>query len=66
MKLKELLDQKPVTCQSPTREELIYLWKTEGGNYSWAKWAAMHGIPAHNPGFIESLKEEAKEGKVEE
>lgn len=39
-----------------TREDLIYLWKTEGGNLPWARWAKIHGIPEHNPGFIEGLK----------
>jgi len=44
-----------------TREQHIYNWKMEGGNYSWAKWAAMHGIPVHNPEFTESLKRVAEQ-----
>lgn len=43
-----------------TREQHILLWKIEGGNYSWARWAKMHGLPEHNPAFIEELKQAGK------
>lgn len=43
-----------------TREEWIYLWKTEGGNLPWARWAKIHGIPEHNPTFIEEAISLAK------
>lgn len=47
-----------------TREQHIFIWKTQGGNYTWRKWAAMHGIPAHNPGFLEAAKQAASNGRA--
>ena len=43
-----------------TRDEIIYLWKTEGGNYSWRKWAAMFEIPEQNPDFMKNILESLK------
>ena len=41
------------------REQQILLWKTTGGNYTWSKWAQMHGLPVRNPNFIEEAKKAA-------
>jgi hypothetical protein len=39
-----------------TREDWIYLWKTEGGNMSWARWCKINDLPEKNPGFLEEAK----------
>ena len=41
-----------------TREDWIYLWKTEGGNMSWRRWCAVNEIPESNPGWLEEIKKE--------
>lgn len=47
---------------TPTREDLIYLWKVEGGNLSWARWCKIHNIPERNEAYHDELKRVAVEG----
>lgn len=49
-----------MSAPKPSREDLIYLWKTEGGNLSWARWCHIHDIPEHNEDFIPGLIRAAK------
>src|SRR2546430_3244938 len=41
------------------RERQIHLWKTEGGNLSWHRWATIEGIPVHNPDWVADLRADA-------
>jgi hypothetical protein len=31
-----------------TRSQLIYMWKIDGGNMSWARWSALVDVPKAN------------------
>jgi hypothetical protein len=53
-----------MTRNETTRDEHILRWKATGGNYTWRKWAEMHGIPVHDPSFIERLVRKARPGKA--
>lgn len=35
--------------EQKTREEEIYLWKTTGGNMTWARWCSSHDVPDAQP-----------------
>ena len=47
---KCLLLRVKLRQDSLTREQMIYIWKIDGGNMSWARWSALVGVPKQ--GFV--------------